>query len=163
MTDKISAPEAVEEYCTQLRRRYARLITTCPPHSVVTHATQGGGGSVHNTTWHTGDHVRITQGGWGQCCTPHQEHTRIVCTPPTRIAQGGWGQCAHQRASPSSIHPCIRLIEGSLPCAKKTAEILRLLITTQRHTEREVLIDDVRSVGFKIQAAKPVGESACCS
>lgn len=51
-----------------------------------------------------------------------------------------------------------RQIEGSLPNAKKTAEIMRLLVTTQRHADSAALIDDVRAVGYKIQAAKPVGE-----
>ncbi|KAJ9514734.1 hypothetical protein QJQ45_028387 [Haematococcus lacustris] len=49
-----------------------------------------------------------------------------------------------------------RHIEGSLPCAKRTAEIMRVLITMQRHPDAAALIDDVRSVGYRIQAAKPV-------
>lgn len=51
-----------------------------------------------------------------------------------------------------------RQISGSLPCAKRTAEIMRVLVTMQRHVDAASLIDDVRSVGYKIQAAKPVGE-----
>ena len=35
-----------------------------------------------------------------------------------------------------------RQIEGSLPCAKRTAEILRLLITKSRHPTAEALLDD---------------------
>lgn len=34
---------------------------------------------------------------------------------------------------------------------------MRLLITTQRHSDAASLIDDVRTVGTKLQAAKPVG------
>ena len=51
-----------------------------------------------------------------------------------------------------------RQIQGSLPCAKRTAEIMRSLLTMQRHPDATALIDDVRSVGYKLQAAKPVGE-----
>eukprot|EP00878_Enallax_costatus_P004879 GHUV01005133.1.p1 GENE.GHUV01005133.1~~GHUV01005133.1.p1 ORF type:complete len:431 (+),score=110.28 GHUV01005133.1:264-1556(+) len=49
-----------------------------------------------------------------------------------------------------------RQIHGSFACAKKTAEVMRLLITTQRHTDAASLIEDVRTVGTKLQAAKPV-------
>ncbi|KAI8470531.1 MAG: nagb/rpia/CoA transferase-like protein [Monoraphidium minutum] len=49
-----------------------------------------------------------------------------------------------------------RQIEGSFQCAKRTAEIMRLLITTQRHPDAAALIEDVRTVGTKLQAAKPV-------
>lgn len=50
-----------------------------------------------------------------------------------------------------------RQIEGSLPCAKRTAEILRLLITKSRHPTAEALLDDVRVLGIRLQAAKPLG------
>lgn len=50
-----------------------------------------------------------------------------------------------------------RQIEGSMPCAKRTAEIMREIVTRQRHTDADALIDDVRAVGHKLQAAKPVG------
>uniref|UniRef100_A0A7S3R8N0 Translation initiation factor eIF2B subunit beta n=1 Tax=Dunaliella tertiolecta TaxID=3047 RepID=A0A7S3R8N0_DUNTE len=49
-----------------------------------------------------------------------------------------------------------RQIQGSLPCAKRTAEIMRALLTMQRHPDAASLIDDVRAVGYKLQAAKPV-------
>lgn len=49
-----------------------------------------------------------------------------------------------------------RQIHGSFACAKKTAEVMRLLITTQRHPDAAALIEDVRTVGTKLQAAKPV-------
>eukprot|EP00967_Tisochrysis_lutea_P005720 scaffold6781_cov22-Tisochrysis_lutea.AAC.3 len=52
-------------------------------------------------------------------------------------------------------------IQGSLPCAKRTAEIMRALLTMQRHPDAASLIDDVRAVGYKLQAAKPVGEQLC--
>lgn len=50
-----------------------------------------------------------------------------------------------------------RQIEGSLPCAKRTAEILRLLITKSRPSTPEALLEDVRTVGARLQAAKPLG------
>lgn len=34
---------------------------------------------------------------------------------------------------------------------------MRLLITTQKHADAASLIEDVRTVGTKLQAAKPVG------
>jgi hypothetical protein len=41
---------------------------------------------------------------------------------------------------------------------------MRLLITTQRHPDAASLIHDVRTVGTKLQAAKPVGAwCALCS
>lgn len=51
-----------------------------------------------------------------------------------------------------------RQIHGSFACAKKTAEVMRLLITTQRHADAASLIEDVHTVGTKLQAAKPIGE-----
>ena len=51
-----------------------------------------------------------------------------------------------------------RQIEGSLMCAKRTAEILRLLITKSRHSTPEALLEDVRTVGTRLQSAKPLGE-----
>ena len=51
-----------------------------------------------------------------------------------------------------------RQVEGSLPTAKKTAELLRLLLTTRRHADAQQLLDDVRSWGTVLQSAKPSGE-----
>jgi hypothetical protein len=39
---------------------------------------------------------------------------------------------------------------------------MRLLVTTQRHPDAASLIEDVRTVGTKLQAAKPVGARFCC-
>lgn len=50
-----------------------------------------------------------------------------------------------------------RQIEGSLPTAKKTVEILRLLLTTRRHTDGQQIIDEIRSWGTAMQTAKPSG------
>ena len=50
-----------------------------------------------------------------------------------------------------------RQVEGSLDTAKRTAEILRLLLATQRHPTAQALLDDVRLVGSRLQAAKPSG------
>ena len=62
------------------------------------------------------------------------------------------------QTAPETHGSSCRQIQGSLPCAKRTAEIMRLLLTTQRHPDAATLIDDVRAVGYKLQAAKPVGE-----
>ena len=51
-----------------------------------------------------------------------------------------------------------RQIEGSMPSAKKTTELLRLLLTTRRHSDGQQLMGDVRSVGVTMQKAKPSGE-----
>ena len=51
-----------------------------------------------------------------------------------------------------------RQVEGSLDTAKRTAEILRLLLATQRHPTAQALLDDVRVVGSRLQAAKPSGK-----
>lgn len=50
-----------------------------------------------------------------------------------------------------------RQVEGSLDTAKRTAEILRLLLATQRHPTAQALLDDVRIVGSRLQAAQPSG------
>ena len=50
-----------------------------------------------------------------------------------------------------------RQIEGSLPTAKKTVEILRLLLTTRRHADGQQIIDEIRSWGTAMQTAKPSG------
>ena len=50
-----------------------------------------------------------------------------------------------------------RQVEGSLATAKRTAEILRLLLTSKRHASAQALLDDVRRVGSRLQAAKPSG------
>jgi len=52
-----------------------------------------------------------------------------------------------------------RQIEGSLPTAKKTTEILRLILTTRRHADGQQIVDEIRSWGTVIQSAKPSGES----
>ncbi len=52
-----------------------------------------------------------------------------------------------------------RQVQGSLDTAKRTAEILRLLLATQRHPTAQALLDDVRVVGSRLQAAKPAGMS----
>lgn len=50
-----------------------------------------------------------------------------------------------------------RQIEGSLPTAKKTATLMRQLLTTRRHVDAQHLLDDVRSWGIILQSAKPSG------
>lgn len=48
-----------------------------------------------------------------------------------------------------------RAIEGSLPTCKRTAEIMRLMVTNQKHADASALIDEVRAVGHRLQQAKP--------
>lgn len=52
-----------------------------------------------------------------------------------------------------------RQLEGALPCAKATAELLRTLVTSRRHPDASALLDDVKSTGIKVQDAKPLGSS----
>lgn len=59
--------------------------------------------------------------------------------------------------APEDIWSC-RQIEGSLPCAKKTLDILRLIVTNKKHTTAAALIDEMRTVGYKMQTARPVGK-----
>lgn len=54
-----------------------------------------------------------------------------------------------------------RQLEGALPCAKATAEVLRTLVTSRRHPDAQALLDDVKSTGIKIQDAKPLGANPC--
>eukprot|EP01025_Chloroclados_australasicus_P046169 TRINITY_DN5092_c0_g1_i4.p2 TRINITY_DN5092_c0_g1~~TRINITY_DN5092_c0_g1_i4.p2 ORF type:complete len:423 (-),score=64.03 TRINITY_DN5092_c0_g1_i4:140-1408(-) len=49
-----------------------------------------------------------------------------------------------------------RQVEGSLPCARRTAEIMRLLITTRKHSDGSSLLDDVRQTAVILQKAKPM-------
>ena len=55
---------------------------------------------------------------------------------------------------------CAQLRRGAvgtraLPICKRTAEILRLMVTNQKHADAAALIDEVRAVGHKLQQAKP--------
>ncbi|CAK0782653.1 hypothetical protein CVIRNUC_005852 [Coccomyxa viridis] len=49
-----------------------------------------------------------------------------------------------------------RQVEGSIPTAKATAELLRTLITRFRHPDAAALLTDVRNWGIQLQAAKPL-------
>ncbi|KAG2485720.1 hypothetical protein HYH03_015604 [Edaphochlamys debaryana] len=49
-----------------------------------------------------------------------------------------------------------RQIEGSLPCAKRTLDILRQIVTNKRHSTAAALIDEIRTVGYRMQVARPV-------
>lgn len=51
-----------------------------------------------------------------------------------------------------------RRIDGTLAAAKGTAELLRQLITSSRLNTPELLLSEVKRVGLRIQAAKPIGE-----
>jgi hypothetical protein len=54
-----------------------------------------------------------------------------------------------------------RRIDGSLAAAKGTAELLRQLVTSSRLNTPESLLAEVKRVGLRMQAAKPIG--ACCA
>ncbi|KAI7838442.1 hypothetical protein COHA_007705 [Chlorella ohadii] len=49
-----------------------------------------------------------------------------------------------------------RRIDGSLAAAKGTAELLRQLITSSRLNTPELMLGEVKRVGLRIQAAKPI-------
>ncbi|KAG1654754.1 hypothetical protein FOA52_003668 [Chlamydomonas sp. UWO 241] len=49
-----------------------------------------------------------------------------------------------------------RQVEGAMDCARRTAEVLRQLLTTQKHPDAASLIDDLRAVGLKMQRSNPV-------
>ena len=51
-----------------------------------------------------------------------------------------------------------RQVEGSLATGRRTAELLRIFISTNRQSDALALIQEVRSVGNKMQASKPLGE-----
>ncbi len=48
-----------------------------------------------------------------------------------------------------------RQIHGPLPCAKRTAELMRLMVTNQKHADAASLVDECRAVGHRIQSAVP--------
>lgn len=50
-----------------------------------------------------------------------------------------------------------RKVEGSLATGRRTAELLRIFVSSCRHSDAIALVEDVRSVGNKLQAAKPIG------
>ena len=50
-----------------------------------------------------------------------------------------------------------RQLEGSLHIAKRTAELMRSLLTSRRHEDAQALVGDVRSTGVALQSAKPLG------
>ena len=48
-----------------------------------------------------------------------------------------------------------RTASGSMVTCKRTLEIMRLMVTNQKHADAAALIDEVRAVGHKLQQAKP--------
>lgn len=56
-----------------------------------------------------------------------------------------------------------RQIQGSTATAKRTAEILRLLVTKSRRPTPEGMLNDVCFVGMRMQAAKPLGAPSSAS
>lgn len=102
------------------------------------------------------DHMRTADGPQSCSCLVH------LMRHPTDWGNVCPGHCLISVALLThSVDPgcaLFREIHGSFACAKKTAEVMRLLITTQRHTDAVSLVEDVRTVGTKLQAAKPVGK-----
>eukprot|EP00887_Chlorella_sp_A99_P005916 scaffold29.g5916.t1 len=49
-----------------------------------------------------------------------------------------------------------RRVSGSLEAAKRTAELLRQLVTSSRLTDPQSLLEEVKRIGVKIQLAKPI-------
>jgi hypothetical protein len=50
-----------------------------------------------------------------------------------------------------------RRVDSSLAAAKGTAELLRQLVTSSRLHTPELMLAEVKRVGLRIQAAKPIG------
>lgn len=134
----------VEEYCTQLRRRYVEASTGI---ETLFDALARDLRYYHPQIDHSQSIPR-------DASPPHSK------LPTFCKSRGG---CVHLPLLLLRSVCCdgCRQIHGSFACAKKTAEVMRLLITTQRHPDAAALIEDVRTVGTKLQAAKPVGERAC--
>lgn len=51
-----------------------------------------------------------------------------------------------------------RQLRGPAACARRAAELLRLLVANDRHPDPCSLIADVRKWGAEMQAAAPLGE-----
>lgn len=51
-----------------------------------------------------------------------------------------------------------RRLDGSLAAAKSTAELLRQLVTSFRGNDPRDLMEEVKQVGVKLQAARASGE-----
>ena len=50
-----------------------------------------------------------------------------------------------------------RQIEGSLATGRRAADLLRIFISTNRHSAALALVEEARSIGNRWQAAKPIG------
>jgi hypothetical protein len=147
----------VEEYCTQLRRRCGLAQRGAAP-CAAAHRRAGrrrAGAPRGLSAWLVPPRrgqCRHPAAGAAADPVPGSRRRLPSCSAPRLAAPR---RAAPRRAAP----PLCRQIEGSFQCAKRTAEIMRLLITTQRHPDAASLIEDVRTVGTKLQAAKPVGAS----
>ena len=67
------------------------------------------------------------------------------------------GEQVHMNSLSLAWYDRRRQVEGSIPTAKATAELLRTLITRGRHPDAAALLSDVRDWGIQLQAAKPLG------
>lgn len=52
-----------------------------------------------------------------------------------------------------------RRIHGNYAIAKGTVEILKQLVASTKGSNVQSLLEEVRSVGVRIQSARPIGES----
>jgi hypothetical protein len=71
------------------------------------------------------------------------------------------GQAFNDRVEAFCTRLVDRRVAGSLAAAKGTAELLRQLITSSRLNTPELMLAEVKRVGLRIQAAKPIG--GCCA
>jgi hypothetical protein len=152
----------VEEYCTQLRRRCghgrcagagaARLPRGARAATAAAAAAAGRGRRcAARRGGPASPPARLRRRRARRPCGAPGPGCCLQAGPPAR------GADRTPRPAPPPPTRARRQIEGSFQCAKRTAEIMRLLITTQRHPDAASLIEDVRTVGTKLQAAKPVG------
>lgn len=54
-----------------------------------------------------------------------------------------------------------RQAQGATLAAKRTAEVLRLVVVAQRHSSAAAMIEDVKTIGIRLQSAKPNGAHDC--
>jgi hypothetical protein len=79
--------------------------------------------------------------------------TRSPPSPPKHPRQDAYGQDNRKQSAAEDDEGHGR--DGSLQIAKRTAEIMRSVITSQRHADAEALIRDVTAIGLKLQSARP--------
>lgn len=101
-------------------------------------------------------------------CTVCLPHTLHRCSSPLTLlrpvpythkplpAPGPPG-CSSDRVEDFCDKLRQRRIEASLDAAKGTAELMRQLVTSGKLPDPQSLLAEVKNVGLRIQAAKPIG------